>query len=601
MANKTGFSLDDIKVTLVKTHADGQEFLDWIRQDHNLLGLDVETSGLNFMTDRLRLVQFGTLTEAYAIPFERFPGLIKEALSILDEIGTPLVGHNTLFDIHFLDHHVGWHPGLTSWNRIHNTLFLAAVVDSSGSKALKDLSVHYISPIANLGQKMLHDDMKRGGWGWGDVPVDLDSYWIYGCLDTILTVHLFWILRQKAVANGSINAYELERSAAPVIYQVEKNGMTVDSDHCRAQIESINQRNAEIEQIARSKGIDNVGSTLQLVRAFQDEGIELVSKTDSGRWSMNADALDELVVRTQHPLPKLISEYRHGVKMRSSYFENFLKFQCPDGKVHPQYKQTQARTGRMSATNPAIQTLPRGGTDPQIRDSFVAQEGHVFLSTDFSNVEARIFASFANEQGMLEAIRNGIDLHCYTAKEIYNLASLPDKESPQRQIAKNVLFCRLFGGGPAKVAWTAGVALEEAERACEGFKVAFPGIKNFQKIMSDMARDNFLETDKAFIQLPDGRIVSLNEGDDKFYVFTNYLIQGYAASLMKKRLAVIDNMGLKDYIVAVIHDEVVAEVPLDIVDDYKVAIEEAMNDDSSLLVPIVAETGKPSERLGGAK
>lgn len=599
----TGFNLDDIKVTLVRTYADGLEFLEWLKQGHNLMGFDVETSGLNFMEDKLRLVQFGTLNEAYAVPFEWFPGLVKEALELLDKMNTPLVGHNVLFDIHFVEQNTGWTPAKTSWNRIHNTLFLAAVVDSSGSKALKDLSVHYISPIANLGQKMLHDEMKKGGWGWGDVPVELDSYWIYGCLDTILTVHLFWILHKKAVANGSITAYEIERAAAPVIYQVEKNGMTVDADHCHRQIDNINQRNAEIEtHVASQYGIENIGSSLQLIRAFQDAGIELITRTESGKqWAMNADALDEIVGRTQHPLPVLVHEYRHGMKMRSSYFENFLKFQCSDGKVHPQYKQTQARTGRMSATNPAIQTLPRGGTDPQIRDSFVAQEGHLFLSTDFSNVEARIFASFAQEEGMLGAIRDGIDLHCYTAKEIYNLAELPPKDSPQRQIAKNVLFCRLFGGGAAKVAWTAGVPLSEAERALEGFKSAFPGIKNFQKIMSDMARDNFLATDKAFIQLPDGRIVSLNEGDDKFYVFTNYLIQGYAASLMKKRLAVIDNMGLKDYIVAIIHDEVVAEVPVDILEDYKREIEEAMNDDSSLLVPIVAETGSAAERLGGAK
>src|SRR6185369_4435307 len=147
----------------------------------------------------------------------------------------------------------------------------------------------------------------------------------------------------------------------------------------------------------------------------------------------------------------LVKEHRSGIKMSSTYYGNFLKFQRSDGRIHPFYWANTARTGRMSAQEPAILTVPRPDDDKadyvrQVRNSIVAPDGHVLISTDFSNVEARIFAHYADEAGMKQAFADGLNLHKYTASQIFDKPyDSIDKSHSEYTVAKNTLFCTLFG------------------------------------------------------------------------------------------------------------------------------------------------------------
>ena len=583
------------------------QFLDWLDRDRRLVGVDVETDGLDWFDGQLRLVQFGDETSGWAIPFARFQHVVVEALAILDRRRTPVVGHNFKFDMHFLERNTGWTLDSTSWHRCHDTMLLAGVIDSSGTKALKDLAEFYVHKSAKVGQTLLHDDMKRGGWTWGTVPIDLPTYWGYGVLDTILTVHLFWVLHAKASLMAVLEAYEVERAAMPVLYAIERKGMLVDADHCRTQQAELLERCDEIEVVAQGFGLSNIRSGAQIAECLQRRGVELVTLTDSGNgFKMDSDALDEILERTNDPLAAMVAEYRHGLKMANTYYGNFLKFVRSDDRVHPSYRPIEARTGRMSATNPAVQTLPRpsesNGNANQVRNAFIAPDGHVLISTDFANVEARIFAHFANEEGMIDAIKAGVDLHGYTAKEMYNLDAIAGKDDPLRQIAKSVLFALLFGGGVGRVAITAGVDFATAQHAVTAIHKAFPGIKRFQSAMTESAKQNLEENKtQAFIRGIDGRVLSLREDDDRFYAFTNYMIQGAATVVLKRRLAVIDAMGLTKFCIAAIHDEVVAEVPVEDEVEFAHAMAEAMNDFETFRVPIEAVPGKGAARLGDAK
>lgn len=918
------FDASQIQIDIVDSTEKAFECLRWASDVRTpIVAVDIESDGLDWFDGKLRLVQFGTLTEGWAIPFELFHNLVDEILDVFERRQMPLVGHNFKFDLHWLDRHTKWTP--THWGRYHDTLQLAGVIDSSGSKALKDLSVQFVSPIAKQGQTRLAQAMKAGGWTWGTVPVFLEDYWVYGVLDTILTANLFAILMPKSVNTGTHAAYEVERGCVPALYAMERRGMLVDAEHCNTQIRELTSRMLGIETSVREQyGIENIGSSDQLIRAFLDAGVELTTRTESQKkFSMSREAFEELEARQgSHPLVAEISTYRKAQKYVGSYYENFLKFQKTDGRVHPMYNQSQARTGRMSANFPAIQTIPRPDSDVNVRNSFVAQEGHYLISTDFTNVEARIFAHFAQEQGMLEAIRANIDLHGYTAQQVYHQwETVAPKDHPLRQVAKNTLFCvplstkaltrngikahneislgdevlgykngslvwtkvthvhhpgkqevvtfgnkhrqfmatkdhrwvgrkrtdhgsdgrsydhcmfttdefvrggsdhnlllsaplfsedrsglsplqasllgwmitdghirwsdctsrltsqsggskrgvsgfltqmkpntrkiienklsvfirhstptgydihpsnlrdlfivsglnhdysnlyqvvlsmgteqvtefweacwlaegsengnrisqnpgpkydairlacyltghfpgvsrpvldghscrsfaigkptmtsarvgygehqteevwcittetgnwvsvdveqyaltgncMLFGGGPGKVATTAKVDLETAKDAFNGIHRAFPGIKRFQKKIEAMAVENLEDTGRAWIRGVDGRILAMKEGDDRYYAFTNWLIQGTATVLLKQRLAVIHNMGLSEYCVAAIHDEVVAEVPDDFVEDFTIQMTEAMLDEVQFSVPIVADPGKPARRLGDAK
>lgn len=608
--------LNSIEVEFVDSTEKAFEFLRWISDVRTpIMAVDVETSGFDWYDGELKLVQFGTLTQGWAIPFRWFARLIEEAMAILTRRRIPLVGHNFRFDLHFLDRNLRWEP--TLWGLYHDTWPLSSVIESSGSKALKDLSEIKVTPFAKVGQDRLKEDMKRGGWDWATVPVDLQSYWVYGVLDTIFNANLFATLRMEAEAKGVMKAYEIEQGCFPALFMMEKRGILVDAEHCNAQLAELSAAMERLRSQALSEyGIESIGSKDQLIRAFLDHGVELIDKSKkTGRYLLNKDVFEALEIREgKNPLVALVSEYRKAEKYSSSYYENFLRFQRSDGRVHPSYRQSQARTGRMSAVDPAIQTLPRPKDDDfarikndwpqQVRNSFVADEGHVLISTDFTNVEARIFAHFAEEAGMLDAIRNDIDLHGYTAQQVYGLwpeTGVAPKDDPKRQIAKNTLFCMLFGGGAAKVALTAHTDIETAKGAFDGIHRAFPGIKRFQRMAESQARENLEDTGRAWVRGHDGRILMLSENDERFYAFTNYLIQGTATILLKQRLAAIHNVGLSSYCVAAIHDEVVSEVPEEEATEYVQVIEDAMRDDHQFSVPIVAESGHPAKRLGDAK
>lgn len=595
-----------IKVQLVTDTDTAFDFLNWIREvPDQLIGLDVETDGLNWFDGRLRLVQFGTLTEGWAVPFEQWEALVTEALYVLNNRNKCIVGHNFKFDLHFIEQRTGWLP--KEWRFVHDTMLLAGVLNSSASKALKDLSEYYVWAGAKGGQNALKADMKEGKWTWGTVPVDLPSYWVYGVLDTILTVHLFYTLLEKGTAAGVMDAYAVEMGAFPVLYSMERKGMLVDSEHCIAERDKCIAEAERIEAEVVQYGIENIGSTAQIALALEEAGIELTEKTDSGRWKMDRDTFDMIAATNDHPLVNLVQAHRSAIKLKSTYYDNFLKFQRSDGRCHPFYWAAAAKTGRMSATEPAILTVPRPDDDKsaavrEVRNSFVAPDGHVLISTDFSNVEARIFAHYAQEHGMIDAFNRGINLHKFTASQIFGKPiDEIDKQHSEYTIAKNTLFCTLFGGGAAKIAVTAGIPFEEGKAAQDGLFRAFPGIKAFQRRSTMVATDNLRQYGQAFIRGVDGRILAMAETDDRYYAFTNWQIQSTANVVLKMRLAAIDNMGLTEFMIAAIHDEVVAEIPEDFEEDYKVLITEAMTDENMFSLPIVCATGDGAVRWGDAK
>ena len=600
------FDPTQVEIQLVTGMESAFNFLDWIKHvPDQLIGLDVETDGLDWFDGKLRLVQFGTLLEGWAVPYQDHQQLVKEALRILSARGKVFVGHNMKFDLHWLQQNTGWLP--SEWRYVHDTMLLASVLNSSGSKALKDLSEYFVWDGAKIGQQALKDDMKKGGWTWGTVPVDLPSYWIYGVLDTILTVNLFYTLLEKCTAAGVMDAYAVEMGAFPVLFSMERKGMLLDREHCLEQQKGLLARAEVIEGEVTEYGIENIGSTAQIALAFERSGVELTETTDSGRWKMDKDTFDLIAATTDHPLVGKVNEYRSAIRMSNTYYANFLKFQRSDGRCHPFYWATQARTGRMSATEPAILTVPRPDEDKsisvkQVRNSFVAPDGHLLISTDFSNVEARIFAHFANEDGMKQAFRDGVNLHKFTASQIFNKPiDEIDKQHSEYTIAKNTLFGKLFGAGTARTAITAGISLEAAAEAVDGLNRAFPGMKAFQRQMTMIATDNLQAHGQAFIRGIDDRILAMVETDDRYYAFTNWMIQSTACIVLKKRLAVIDSMGLTEFCVAAIHDEVVAEIPEDFEVEYKKLITEAMSDDELFSLPIVANTGDGAVRWGEAK
>lgn len=601
------FDPNNVKIGLVTDPESIALFVEWVKTvPDQLIGLDVETAGLNWYDQALRLVQFGTLQEGWAIPYQENKMLVRWALDLFTQRKKYFVLHNAKFDLHYLERNTGWVP--SDWMYIHDTLLMGTVLNSSAAKGLKDLAEFYVWSGAKIGEKALADAFKKGGWFWDTVPVDLPEYWVYGVLDTIMTVNLFYVLHEKCTDAGVMDAYATELACMPALYAIEKKGILLDGEHCRHYVHELDKRALEIEAEAFTDwGIENPNSTDQLALAFLRSGVVLTEKTDTGRWKMDADTFDLIAATQQHPLLALMKEYRSVVRMSSTYFGNFLKYQRSDGRCHPFYWATEAKTGRMSATEPAILTVPRPDKDKsefvkQVRNSFVAPEGHVFVSSDFSNVEARIFAHYADERGMKQAFIEGLNLHKYTASQIFNKPyDSIEKEHSEYTTSKNTLFCKLFGGGVLKVATTAGIPVEEAQRAVDGLNAKFPGMKAFQRGMSDLAQDNLNAHGQAFIRGLDHRILAMKETDDRYYAFTNWMIQSTACVVLKRSLAAMHNMGMDEFLVAAIHDEIVAEIPEEYVEDYSRSVAECMTDEFLFTVPIICAVGEPAQRWGDAK
>jgi len=598
------FDPTQVTVGLVETVDDVTRFMEWVKSGHRIIGFDIETDGLNWYDGKIRLVQFGSLNDGWAIPFEQWPGLVSNALNYFKDKGTLIVGHNVGgFDLMWTRRHLDFMP---DWSKVHDTMLCAALIDSAGSRALKDLSTVYVHPVSAIGQKALKEDMKRGGWDWDTVPVRLPSYWTYGVLDTILTVNLFHTFLPMMESFGLRDAYNTERHVEKILHNVSYRGIRTDLDHCQIQRDALMARCDQIqEQVRIEYGLDNIGSGPQLARAFEGTGVLLTERTPSGaNWSMSSDSLEVIAaLNGDHPLVKLVTEYRKAQKYTGTYYDNVLKYTRSDGRVHPSYRQVAARTLRMSANDPPIQTWPRVGSDgsnAEPRNAFISEEGTSFVSADFSNVEARVFAMLAGDEGMQRAFLDGVDLHCWTGGQMYNGGVTLDKHDPRRQKSKNSLFTTLFGGGPEKLAVTAGISTEEAVHTLRLLKGSFPSITNYSRQMQREAADMETEMGRSGIRLADGRILRMAEDDDRFYAYVNYSIQGTARMILAQRLIALDNAGLADTAVAVIHDEVVFELPDEGIEEARVEINDYMSDVEMFRVPIVASVGKPAKKLGEA-
>ena len=592
------FDPNNLKIHLVESVQDVSDFMAWLHQGHRLMGFDIETSGLNWVDGQIRLAQFGTEQEGWAIPFQKYPWIVHEALCYLRDRGTLIVGHNVGgFDMTWMRHKTGFIP---DWSKVHDTMLLLALLDTAGSKALKDGASVYVHPCARLGQKALHDDMDKNGWDWATVPIELPSYWFYGVMDTILTVNLFLTLLPIAEKMNLLDAYATERHVEKIMHGVSWNGLLVDEAHCVLWQDRHLARCAEIKQhVTDEWGIDNIGSGQQLATAFENSGVVLTVRTKSGnQWAMDADTLDLIAVENQgHPLVALVTEYRRGLKYGGYYGQN-LDFMRSDGRVHPSYKQCAARTLRMSANAPPIQTQPRVTTDPEVRNSFISAPGMSYISADLSNVEARLFALLSGDTDFQRAFTDGLDVHCWLGGLMYNGGTPIEKKDPRRNKSKNSLFASIYGAGAAKLAVTAGITLAEAVETQTLLKRTLPSIRSHSKAMEYEALHMLADVGRAGITLRDGRVIKDTEGQDLYYKYSNFSIQGTARLVLAERLIALDNAGVADRIVAVIHDEVVVEVPDDETDEYTLALQEHMEDHFTYPIPLTAGVGKPAKRMG---
>jgi DNA polymerase I-like protein with 3'-5' exonuclease and polymerase domains len=346
-------------------------FQRWLSQDRKVLAFDIETSGLDWRNDRIRLAQFGDTRTGWVLNYEEWRGVVRDAL--LNYRGQ-ITGHNIRFDLHFITHDLSVPTSDLPWWRIHDTMNMAHLIDPTRPKGLKPLAARYIDAAAVAGQRQLDDDMRRGKWDWATVPIELESYRFYAGLDTILSA-ILWEKFHPYVMSRYPQAYELEQIVSHPLFAMERHGMLLDADYTQqAQVDLMERASQIACEVQQTYGLENIGSNPQLRDKLLEQGwvpdidqltpagvravdqyiagadgvVEQAVLTEISRKypSLRAEVLEELA--QGFPLAHDVVQYRLAAKASSTWLQNFLDRQDPEtGRVHPSIRQVAARTGRM--------------------------------------------------------------------------------------------------------------------------------------------------------------------------------------------------------------------------------------------------------------
>jgi len=549
------------------------EFKRWVGERRpGPMGFDTETEGLQPDFDRVRLAQFGDLKQGWAIPFERWGGAVIE---ILRRYEGEWVLHNSKFDIRSIQ---AEEPELIwPWHRTHDTMNLAHIVNPLRAKGLKPLGGRLVDPQAVAMQKSLDQDMATHKWNWKTVPIDHPSYWIYAAMDPVLTCHIHEELKEAAVLYK--DNYDLEMGTTRVASKMERRGMRVDVPYLEEKDLYLNDRIQVMKAWLWDEfKLDNP-TPLRLVDFFEKNNVPMLDKkTKSGKQAMDADVLDSI----KHPAAEVVRNIRKAGKLSGTYLQNLLKLRDDNDRVHANIWTMGTRTARMTVTDPALQTLPK--KDTTVRSAFIPSDGYGLISFDMDQIEARLMAIFAGSQPMIDAFNSGDDFFLMIASKVYQ-EMITDKKDPRRQLSKGSVYGKIYGGGPETLADKAGVSFEEMAGFLNKFDRDFPEVTMLQNKLQMLGQQRRGVDGEAWIRTPMGR--KLMSDEDKDYTLTNYLIQGHAAELMKKKLVHLDTILPEEaHILMAVHDELVMEAPVEMIPDLMPMIAKELDDFTTHPIPI---------------
>ena len=388
---------------------------------------------------------------------------------------------------------------------------------------------------------------------------------------------------------------KIEIPLAKVLAKMENIGFAVDrqgiADYGAVLSAQISSLEAEIYQSAGSKF--NINSPKQLGKVlFEDLGLPVKKKTKSG-YSTNAEVLEGL--RYEHPVVDMVLQYRTLAKLNSTYCEGLLKVIADDGRIHSNFNQTETRTGRISSTEPNLQNIPvRTELGREMRKFFCAREGWVLVDADYSQIELRVLAHIANDKNMIEAFKNGDDIHAITASQVFNMPL--DMVTPaMRSSAKAVNFGIVYGIGAFSLGKDIGVTTKEASRYIQSYLAHYSGVDQYmQDVVEKAKRDGYVETlfgrRRYLPELSSGKHILRAFGER---VARNMPIQGTAADIIKIAMVRVDERlrreGLQARLILQVHDELIVEAPQDESARVAALLQEEMENAVQWEVPLTAD------------
>ncbi|MGQ9832411.1 MAG: DNA polymerase I [Candidatus Villigracilaceae bacterium] len=566
------------------------------------IAFDTETTSTDEMTADLVGISLAiTEGRGYYIPVghQNGPNLpLQQVLSALrrplTDKSIPKIGHNLKYDYLVLLRH-----GLQVTPLSFDSMLAEWLIDP----ASRDLGLKNLA-LSRLGVEMTHiEDLIGKGKkqrSMAEVPVEAAA--AYAAADAEICLRLKPKLERGLERVGARHLLdEIEMPLVPVLAEMERAGILLDLPFLAQMSSELQTRLTEIEkEVYQAVGkVFNLNSTQQLSDIlFNRLGLQPPDrgrKTTSGHFSTSADVLEEL--RGQHPVVDWVLEYRELAKLKSTYVDALPAQINPlTGRVHTSFNQTGSVTGRLASSNPNLQNIPiRTEAGRRVRQGFIAPPGNVLLSVDYSQIELRIVAHMAQDAAMLEAFRQGRDIHATTAAAIFGIP-LASVTKEQRRRAKAVNFGLIYGMSAFGLTRSTDLTLAEAEDFVKAYFKEFPGVKRYlDETRQRAARQGYVETllgrRRYFPSLKSQLNPSLRNREEREAI--NAPIQGTAADIMKLAMLRIPDAlrqaGLHAQMLLQVHDEVVLECPQVELMQTAALVQKTMESAYALSIPLSTE------------
>ena len=575
----------------------------WLKkiESAQLTAVDTETTGLDALAAELVGISLSvTPGEACYIPVAHRNGetqldrnlVLSRMRSWLESSSHTKVGQNLKYDSHIFANY-----GITLGGIQFDTLLESYVLESHLPHNMDSLAERHLGVKTIRYEEVCGKGVHQIGFDQVDLKIATD----YAAEDADITLRLHLELWPQIQASpGLLYVYQqIEMPAMRVLGIMERNGIRIDSALLAKQGQQVGKRLLELEgEIHKLAGQPfNIQSPKQIAEIlFGQLELPVIKKTPSGAPSTDEEVLQKLA--EDYPLPARILDYRSLAKLMSTYIEKLPRMADPKtGRVHTNFSQATAVTGRLASSDPNLQNIPvRTEEGRRIREAFIPADGCKLLSADYSQIELRIMAHIAEDENLLEAFNTGKDVHQATAAEIFGVP-LDDVSSEQRRYAKVINFGLIYGMSAFGLAGNLGIERSAAQNYIAKYFDRYPGVAQYMERTRVEARENgYVET--VFgrrLWLPEikGSNGPRRQGAERAAI--NAPMQGTAADLIKLAMIAVENWlekeQLKTRMLLQVHDELVFDVPLDEIDLLKEKLPGLMCTVADLKVPLLVSIG----------
>lgn len=583
---------------LIENETEAKELSDFLLTNE-IFSLDTETTSIEALDAKLVGLSFSTEDfRAWYVPVSRETEKAKKILEIFRPVyENPKilkVGQNLKYDLTVLANY-----GIHLSGPLFDTMLAHYLIQPELRHNMDYLAEIYLN-YKTIHIEELIGPKGRGQKNMGDLePKDIYKY---ACEDADVTLRLMKPLAEELRKNSLEEVFQnIEMPLMPVLARMERNGVVLDTDTLKEVENDFTLRlqtlEKDIYELAGHEFTINSPRQVGEVLFGELKLSEKVKKTKSGQYSTSEEVLRDL--HSKHPIVQKILDYRGLKKLLSTYVEALPKLINPaTGHIHTSFNQAVTATGRLSSSNPNLQNIPvRGEDGREIRKAFIPEEGEIFFSADYSQIELRIMAHLSGDEHMIEAFNAGHDVHAATAARIFH-KDIKDISKDERRKAKTANFGIIYGISAFGLAERMDVSRTEAKELIDSYFEMYPKIKDYISKAVDTARE------KGYIETEFGRRRYLPDINSRNAVVRGYAernavnapIQGTAADIIKIAMIRVqqrlDAEGCKARMMLQVHDELNFSVPADEFDKVKRIVIEEMQGAYKMSVPLEADCGE---------